>query len=72
MELQERVREFTRQTVAAMGMPLEVAVIETPDSIRVELSGEGGEVGGGGVAGGVHPGPVDAAVAAEPDGQVAA
>jgi spoIIIJ-associated protein len=44
MELQERVREFTRQTVAAMGVPLEVAVIETPDSIRVELSGEGGDV----------------------------
>jgi spoIIIJ-associated protein len=44
MELQERVREFTRQTVAAMGVPLEVAVIETPDSIRFELSGEGGEV----------------------------
>jgi len=44
MELQERVREFTRQTVAAMGVPLEVAVIETPDNIRIELSGEGGEV----------------------------
>jgi spoIIIJ-associated protein len=44
MELQERVREFTRQTVAAMGVPLEVAVVETPDSIRVELSGDGGEV----------------------------
>ena len=44
MELQERVREFTRQTVAAMGVPLDVAVIETPDSIRVELSGDGGEV----------------------------
>jgi spoIIIJ-associated protein len=25
-------------------VPLEVAVIETPDNIRVELSGEGGEV----------------------------
>jgi spoIIIJ-associated protein len=44
MELHERVREFTRQTVAAMGVPLEVAVVETPDSIRVELSGEGGEI----------------------------
>ena len=44
MELQERVREFTRQTVAAMGVPLDVAVVETPDSIRVELSGDGGEV----------------------------
>jgi spoIIIJ-associated protein len=44
MELQDRVREFTRQTVAAMGVPLDVAVVETPDSVRVELSGEGGEV----------------------------
>jgi spoIIIJ-associated protein len=44
MDLQDRVREFTRQTVAAMGVPLEVAVVETPDSVRVELSGEGGEV----------------------------
>jgi spoIIIJ-associated protein len=44
MELQERVREFTRQTVAAMGVPLDVTVIDTPDSIRVELSGDGGEV----------------------------
>src|SRR5215210_5649416 len=44
MELQERVREFTRQTVAAMGVPLDVDVVETPDSVRVELSGEGGEV----------------------------
>src|SRR5919107_3750132 len=44
MELQERVREFTRQTVAAMGVPLDVAVVETSDSVRVELSGEGGEL----------------------------
>jgi spoIIIJ-associated protein len=43
MELHDRVREFTRQTVAAMGVPLDVAVVETPDSVRVELSGEGGE-----------------------------
>src|SRR4051812_16937886 len=44
MELQDRVREFTRQTVAAMGVPLEVEVVDTPDNVRVELSGEGGEV----------------------------
>ncbi|MEP6915412.1 MAG: R3H domain-containing nucleic acid-binding protein [Acidobacteriota bacterium] len=44
MELQDRVREFTQQTVAAMGVPLEVAIVEMPDSIRVELSGEGGEI----------------------------
>lgn len=44
MELHERVREFTRQTVAAMGVPLDVTVSETPDSVRVDLSGEGAEV----------------------------
>jgi spoIIIJ-associated protein len=43
MELQDRVREFTRQTVAAMGIPAEVAIVETPDSVRVEMSGEGSE-----------------------------
>ena len=44
MELHERVREFTKQTVAAMGVPLEVTVVDAGDNIRVELSGEGGEV----------------------------
>jgi spoIIIJ-associated protein len=44
MELHERVREFTRQTVAAMGVPLDVAVVDAGDNIRVELSGEGGEL----------------------------
>ena len=44
MELHERVREFTEQTVAAMGVPLEVTVVDAGDNIRVELSGDGGEV----------------------------
>ena len=44
MELHERVREFTEQIVAAMGVPLEVTVVDAGDNIRVELSGEGGEV----------------------------
>jgi spoIIIJ-associated protein len=44
MGLHERVGEFTRQTVAAMGVPLDVSVIETADSVRIELSGEGGEL----------------------------
>ena len=44
MELHERVREFTKQTVAAMGVPLEVTVVDAGDNIRVELSGEGGEM----------------------------
>ena len=43
MDLHERVREFARQTVAAMGLPLDVAVVDAGDNIRVELSGEGGE-----------------------------
>ena len=44
MDLHERVREFTRQTVAAMGVPLDVTILDTPDGVRVELAGEGGEV----------------------------
>jgi spoIIIJ-associated protein len=44
MELHERVREFTRQTVSAMGVPLDVTVVDAGDNIRVELSGEGGEL----------------------------
>jgi spoIIIJ-associated protein len=43
MDLNERVREFTRQTVAAMGLALDVTINDTPDGIRVEMSGEGGE-----------------------------
>jgi spoIIIJ-associated protein len=44
MDLHERVREFARQTVAAMGLPLDVNVVDAGDNIRVELAGEGGEV----------------------------
>jgi spoIIIJ-associated protein len=44
MELHERVREFTKQTVAAMGVPLDVTVVDAVDNIRVELTGDGGEV----------------------------
>ena len=44
MDLHERVRQFTRQTVAAMGVPLEVTILDTADGVRVELSGDGGEV----------------------------
>lgn len=43
MALQERVKAFMRQTLEAMGLPLEVTLVDTPDNIRVELSGEGGE-----------------------------
>ena len=43
MEVQDRVQEFMRQTMAALGLSLDVEVKETPDAIRVEISGEGGE-----------------------------
>jgi spoIIIJ-associated protein len=44
MDLHGRVRDFLGQTLKAMGIPLEIAVEDTPDSVRFELSGEGGEV----------------------------
>jgi spoIIIJ-associated protein len=43
MELTERVRTFTRDTLTAMGLPLDVEIHDTPDTIRVDISGEGGE-----------------------------
>ena len=44
MELHDQVRDFMRRTLEAMGLALEVAVIDAPDSVRVEISGENGEV----------------------------
>jgi spoIIIJ-associated protein len=43
MDLHERVRDFTKRTVEAMGLPLEVVIVDSPDGLRVELSGEAGE-----------------------------
>lgn len=43
MNLHERVRDFTKRTVEAMGLPLDVTVTDTPDGIRVDISGEQGE-----------------------------
>ena len=43
MELHGRVREFMQQTLGAMGVPLDITILDDPDSVRVELSGEGGE-----------------------------
>jgi spoIIIJ-associated protein len=44
MELQARVREFLERTLEAMGVPLEVAIEDSADSVRIDLSGAGGEV----------------------------
>src|SRR5512145_2602934 len=43
MDLHGRVREFLGKTLTAMGVPLEVTIRDEADSVRVELSGEGGE-----------------------------
>ena len=43
MDLHDRVREFTAKTMAAMGLKLDVTVTDTPDGVRVDISGEDGE-----------------------------
>jgi spoIIIJ-associated protein len=43
MDLQVRVRDFMQQTLTAMGLPLDIEITEDTDSVRIELSGEGGE-----------------------------
>ena len=43
MDLHGRVRAFLEQTLGAMGLPLEIAITESPDSVRVDLSGAAGE-----------------------------
>src|SRR5689334_4670996 len=43
-DLHARVTDFIDRTLTAMGIPLAIAVEDTPDSVRFDLSGEGGEV----------------------------
>src|SRR5215207_350536 len=43
MELNERVRQFTAETLAAIGLAVDVIIVDTPDGIRVEITGEGSE-----------------------------
>jgi spoIIIJ-associated protein len=42
-ELDAKVIDFVHQVVGAMGLNLEVSVEETPDNIRLNLSGEGAD-----------------------------
>jgi spoIIIJ-associated protein len=44
MELHDRVKDFVERTVTAMGLSLEVSVSDAPDSVRIDLAGEQGEV----------------------------
>ena len=44
MSVQERAGDLVKNVVSAMGLNLEVDVVDTPDAIRIEISGDGGEV----------------------------
>jgi len=43
-DLHGRVRDFLQRTLDAMGVPLEIAITDGSDSVRIDLSGEAGEV----------------------------
>ena len=43
-DLDAKVIEFVRQVTSAMGLALETQVEETPDNIRINLSGDGADV----------------------------
>jgi len=43
MDVHARVKDFVRRTLDAMGLPLEITVTDTPDSVRIDLAGEEGE-----------------------------
>ena len=44
MDLHGQVRDFVQKTLGAMGLPLEISIKDLPDSVRVDLAGDGGEV----------------------------
>jgi spoIIIJ-associated protein len=44
MTVHEKAAGLVSNVVSAMGLTLEVLVVDTPDAIRLEISGDGGEV----------------------------
>ena len=44
MSVQDRAGSLVKDVVSAMGLNLEVDVVDTADAIRIEISGDGGEV----------------------------
>ena len=44
MNVHEKAGGLVRNVLTAMGLTLDVQVIDTPDAIRVEITGDGGEV----------------------------
>ena len=43
MTVQEKAASLVRNVVSAMGLTLDVQVVDTADAIRIEISGDGGE-----------------------------
>jgi spoIIIJ-associated protein len=44
MNVQEKAGSLVKNVLTAMGLTLDVQVLDTPDAIRVEITGDGGEV----------------------------
>ena len=44
MDVQGQVGGFVKDVLASMGLDLDVDVVDTPDAIRIEISGDGAEV----------------------------
>ena len=44
MTVQEKASSLVRNVVSAMGLTVDVQVTDTPDAIRIDISGDGGEV----------------------------
>jgi len=44
MNVHDKAAGLVKNVVSAMGLTLEVEVMDTPDAIRIEISGDGGEM----------------------------
>jgi spoIIIJ-associated protein len=44
MSVQEKAGGLVKNVLAAMGLALDVHVVDTPDAIRIEIDGNGGEI----------------------------
>jgi len=44
MSVQERAGDLVKNVLTAMGLALDVEILDTPDAIRIEITGTGGEV----------------------------
>ena len=44
MSVQDKAASLVKHVVTAMGLDLDVQVLDTPDAIRIEIAGAGGEV----------------------------